>query len=125
MPVLVQQHCLEELALPGGNDDRRRVPVVAGRRVSAAAESLDLRLGNDDDPDVADLVPVRGGAQDARVPLGVCGGRAHVEGDRPALVVVRRDDRRVRVGSACESKGCDERNEEATPGHERIEPRPR
>ena len=69
--------------------------------------------------DGADLVPVRGGAQDARVPLGVDGGRAHVEGDRPALVVVRGDDRRVRVGRTCEGKGCDERSEDATPEHER------
>jgi hypothetical protein len=113
MAVLMQHRVLENLALPRGDHDRRwaRPARVTGGSVFATAEPRDLRLGNDPNRDVADLVSVCGRAQHARVPLRVDVRRANVERDLATLVVVRRDDRGIRAGCADKGKGRAKRDE--------------
>jgi hypothetical protein len=98
VPVLVDERMRDLRGLPGRDDDpgRRSRAAVARRRAGAAARAQ-LVGGDDVDRHALDLVGVRRATEQARVPLDVHVRSAHVEGDRPALVVLRRD----RIGERC------------------------
>ena len=64
MAVLVQHRARHEAALPRRNDDQRARPAArVARGRLGAAEDLDVLGPDDPDRDVADLVAVRGRAE--------------------------------------------------------------
>ena len=86
--VLVHDGVGVLVALLGRND--HHIPGVAAGCI-AAARRVELVPGDDVHPHRRDLVPVRRGAQECCVPLGVDAFDVEVEADRTALVV-REDD---------------------------------
>jgi hypothetical protein len=113
--VLVQHDRGERRALPDRQRDRADAATAleARGRVAAAADG-DLVRRDDADGDAADLVAVRGGGEDARVPVHVDERREHVEVDRTARRVLTDDRLRARGDGRQQGDGeRDERDEAA------------
>jgi hypothetical protein len=106
MTVLVDERVRVDDAFARGDDDR--APAVTAPCFGPAPRREFLER-DDLDGDARDLVPVHGVAEEVGVPVDVDVVGAHVEADRPALLVLAKDDRRLR---ACSGDEPDEQRDE-------------